>query len=129
MFLAPSAFLGELVGTMVLILLGNGVVANVVLEKTKGQNSGWIVITSGWAFAVMVGVFIAQRFGSLDAHLNPAVTLAFAIQSGDFTKLLTYIPAQIFGAAIGSTLVWLMYLPHWEITEEISCVLHKPSDS
>jgi glycerol uptake facilitator protein len=118
MFLAPSAFLGELVGTLVLILLGNGVVANVVLDKTKGQNSGWIVITSGWAFAVMVGVFIAQRFGSLDAHLNPAVTLAFAIQSGDFTKLLTYIPAQILGATIGATLVWLTYLPHWEATED-----------
>jgi glycerol uptake facilitator protein len=123
MLLAPSAVLGEFIGTMVLILLGNGVVANVVLNKTKGQNSGWIVITAGWAFAVMVGIFIAQKFGSIDAHLNPAVTLAFAVQSGDYTKLLPYIPAQILGATAGAALVWLMYLPHWAVTEDADAKL------
>ncbi len=121
--LATSSILGEFLGTLVLLLLGNGVVANVILNKTKGQNAGWLVITAGWAFAVTIGVYVAQRFGSLDAHLNPAVTLAFAVQSSDYTKLLTYIPAQILGAAVGATLVWLMYLPHWAETEDADAKL------
>ncbi|EMG10921.1 transporter, major intrinsic protein (MIP) domain protein [Leptospira interrogans serovar Grippotyphosa str. LT2186] len=83
-----SPILGEFLGTFVLILLGNGVVAGVLLEKSKSKDGGWIVITAGWAFAVMIGVFVSNAFGSLDAHLNPAVTLAFAIQSGDYTKLI-----------------------------------------
>ncbi|RYF90964.1 MAG: aquaporin family protein, partial [Chitinophagaceae bacterium] len=93
-----SPFLGELVGTMILILLGDGVVANVVLKKTKGESSGWIVITTGWAFAVTMGVFVAKAFGSIDGHLNPAVTVAFAVATGDFSKMATYIPAQLIGA-------------------------------
>lgn len=121
--LAPSSFLGEMLGTMMLILFGNGVVANVLLNKSKGQNSGWIVITTGWALAVMIGVFTAQRFGSIEAHLNPAITIALILKNGDFLNYWVYIPAQFIGAFIGAILVWLMYLPHWEITEDQSAKL------
>src|SRR5215217_468018 len=130
MLLAPerrirmtSAFLGELMGTMILILLGDGVVAAVLLNKSKAQNSGWIVITTGWAFAVMAGVFTAKLFGSADAHINPAVTLGFAISSGDYSKLITYIPAQLIGAFIGAVLVYLHYLPHWAETDDAGAKL------
>lgn len=114
----PSPFIGELVGTMVLILLGNGVVANVVLNRTKGQNGGWIVITAGWGFAVMIGVFVANAFGSAAAHLNPAVTVAFAILRQDYSLISTFLPAQLIGAFLGAVLVWLQYLPHWKATED-----------
>ncbi|GAB3785034.1 MIP/aquaporin family protein [Spirosoma horti] len=113
-----SPFLGELIGTMVLILLGNGVVANVVLKQTKGESSGWIVITAGWAFAVTMGVFVAKAFGSVDAHLNPAVTVAFAVATNDFSHMVPYITAQLIGAFLGATLVWLHYLPHWAATPD-----------
>ncbi|GAB3029273.1 MIP/aquaporin family protein [Spirosoma pulveris] len=113
-----SPFLGELIGTMVLILLGNGVVANVVLKQTKGEASGWIVITAGWAFAVTMGVFVAKAFGSVDAHLNPAVTVAFAVATSDFSHIVPYITAQMIGAFLGATLVWLHYLPHWAATPD-----------
>lgn len=108
-----SPFLGEFLGTLVLILLGNGVVAGVVLDKSKANGSGWIVITAGWAFAVMAGVFTSIACGSPDAHLNPAVTVGFAVISGNFGKLAVHIPAQMLGAMVGATLVWLHYLPHW----------------
>jgi glycerol uptake facilitator protein len=113
-----TAFTGELLGTMMLILFGDGVVACVLLQQSKGQNSGWIVITAGWAFGVVAGVMTAIATGSPDAHINPAVTLGFAIVSGDFSKIATYIPAQLIGAFIGGVLVWLAYLPHWEKTTE-----------
>ncbi|UFH54546.1 MIP/aquaporin family protein [Spirosoma sp. KNUC1025] len=113
-----SPFLGELIGTLVLILLGNGVVANVVLKQTKGEASGWIVITAGWAFAVTMGVFVAKAFGSIDAHLNPAVTLAFAVATNDYSHIVPYITAQMIGAFLGATLVWLHYLPHWAATPD-----------
>ncbi len=113
-----SPFLGELLGTMILILLGDGVVAGVLLNKSKAQNAGWIVITTGWAFAVMCGIFTAKLFGSADAHLNPAVTLGFAVSSGDYSKLITYIPAQLIGAFIGAVLVYLHYMPHWAETDD-----------
>ncbi|GAB3333049.1 MIP/aquaporin family protein [Larkinella ripae] len=113
-----SPFLGELIGTMVLLLLGDGVVANVVLKRTKGEASGWIVITTGWAFAVTMGVFVAKVFGSIDAHLNPAVTVAFAVATGDYSNLASYIPAQLIGAFLGAVLVWLNYLPHWAATPD-----------
>lgn len=113
-----SPFLGELIGTVVLILLGNGVVANVVLKQTKGNNGGWIVITTGWAFAVTMGVFVAKAFGSLDAHLNPAVTVAFAVATNDFSHVVPFISAQMIGAFLGAILVWLMYLPHWRVTPD-----------
>jgi glycerol uptake facilitator len=113
-----SPFFGEFMGTLILVLLGNGVVANVLLGKSKAQGAGWMVICTGFALAVMTGVFVAIACGSPDAHINPAVTLAFAIVSGDFSKLLTYPIAQILGAAAGATLVWAHYHPHWEATPD-----------
>ncbi|WP_019988634.1 MIP/aquaporin family protein [Rudanella lutea] len=113
-----SPFLGELIGTMVLLLLGNGVVANVVLKQTKGENAGWIVITTGWAFAVTFGVFVAKAFGSIDAHLSPAVTLAFAVATDDYSKIPSYFLAQMIGAFLGAILVWLHHLPHWGATPD-----------
>jgi glycerol uptake facilitator protein len=111
-------FVGEFMGTLVMILLGNGVVANVLLRRTKAEGAGWMVITTGWAFAVMIGVFTAVACGSHEAHLNPAVTLGMAIVSGDFSKVALYMPAQLLGAIAGAVLVWLHYLPHWSITED-----------
>jgi len=113
-----SPFLGELIGTAVLLLLGNGVVANVVLKQTKGESSGWIVITAGWAFAVTMGVFVAKAFGSVDAHLNPAVTVAFAVATSDYSHVVPYILAQLIGGFLGATLVWLQYYPHWAATPD-----------
>ncbi len=111
-----SEFAAELIGTMILILLGNGVVANVILKGTKGNNGGWIVITTGWAFAVFAGVVIATPFSG--AHLNPAVTIGLAI-AGKFawSKVLSFIVAQIIGAMIGSLLVWIVYKNHFDATE------------
>lgn len=112
-----SHFMSELLGTMFLILLGDGVVANVVLNKTKAQNSGWIVITFGWALAVAIPVFIFGPIGG--AHFNPAVTLGLAsIGSFPWAEVPTYIIAQMIGGFLGATLVWLSYLPHWEATED-----------
>src|SRR5579862_8622319 len=105
-----SPFLGEFLGTAVLILLGNGVVAGVVLKKSKAEASGWIVITAGWAFAVMAGVFVSIACGSSDAHLNPAVTIGMAVRSGSYEKVLPYLAAQLLGAFVGATLVWINYL-------------------
>ncbi len=113
-----SPFLGELIGTMVLLLLGDGVVANVVLKQTKGNGAGWIVITAGWGFAVMIGVFVAKAFGSADAHLNPAVTLAFAIATDNWANIIPYISAQLLGAFLGAVLVWLLYRQHLAVTED-----------
>jgi glycerol uptake facilitator protein len=112
-----SAFLGELIGTATLIFLGCGVNANNTLKKTYAQGSGWMVITTGWAFAVIFGIFVANYLGSSDAHLNPAVTICFAIVTDDFSKILPYISAQMIGAIVGATLVWLQYKPHWKDTE------------
>ena len=113
-----SPFLGEFLGTMILILLGDGVVAGVLLKRSKAEGSGWMVITAGWAFAVMAGVFVAVACGSSDAHLNPAVTLGFAVRAGSFGKCLPYVAAQLLGAMAGATLVWLHYLPHWKETPD-----------
>lgn len=114
-----SPFLGELLGTMILIMFGDGVVAGVLLNKSKAQNSGWIVITAGWAFGVMSGVFVAQATGSPDAHINPAVTVAAMVRGGlSSSDGITYIAGQFIGAFIGAVLVWLHYLPHWEVTAE-----------
>lgn len=108
---------GEFFGTMILILLGDGVVANVLLSKSKGQNSGWIVITAGWGFAVLAGIIASLGVGGV-AHLNPAVTVALAVNSGDFSNVVPYISAQVVGAFAGAALVWLIYLPHWSQTED-----------
>ncbi len=113
-----SAWLGEFFGTMILILLGDGVVAGVLLKKSKAEGSGWMVITAGWAFAVMAGVFVAIACGSSDAHLNPAVTLGMAVRAGSFRKFLPYLVAQMLGAMVGAMLVWLQYLPHWKETTD-----------
>jgi glycerol uptake facilitator protein len=113
-----SPLLGEFLGTMMLILLGDGVVAGVLLKRSKAEAGGWMVITAGWAFAVMAGVFTAVACGSSDAHLNPAVTLGFAVRTGSFGKCLPYIAAQLLGGIVGAALVWLHYLPHWKETTD-----------
>ncbi|HJZ65929.1 MAG TPA: MIP/aquaporin family protein [Candidatus Acidoferrum sp.] len=113
-----SPWLGEFLGTLILILLGDGVVAAVLLKKSKAEASGWIVITAGWAFAVMCGVFTAIACGSSDAHLNPAVTLGFAVRAGAYGKFLPYLSAQLLGAIVGAALVWVQYLPHWKETSD-----------
>lgn len=118
-----SPFFGEFMGTLVLVLLGDGVVAGVLLKRSKAENSGWIVITAGWAIAVMAGVFTANACGSKDAHINPAVTLGFAIANGDFHKVAPYFAAQMLGAIFGAILVWLQYLPHWRETPDPSLKL------
>jgi glycerol uptake facilitator protein len=118
-----TPFFGEFVGTLILILLGDGVVAGVLLKRSKAESSGWMVITSGWAFAVMAGVFAAIACGSKDAHLNPAVTVGFAISTGDYSKLALYLPAQLLGALVGAILVWLHFLPHWKETQDPSLKL------
>src|SRR6266581_4075884 len=111
-----SPLAGEFLGTMVLVLLGDGVVAAVLLKRSKAEGSGWMVITAGWALAVMAGVFTAIACGSSDAHLNPAVTMGFAMRDGDFTKFGPYLVAQMLGAIVGAALVWLHYHPHWKVT-------------
>lgn len=116
-----SAFTGEFIGTMLLILLGNGVVANVVLNKTKGNSSGWIVITFGWSVAVFTGVFASAAASG--AHLNPAVTIALAYTSGDWGQVPLYIAAQFLGAMTGTTLVWLAYKQHFDATDDASLKL------
>lgn len=102
---------------MLLIILGDGAVANVVLNRTKGQNSGWIVITTGWAFGVTVAVYAVGTFSG--AHLNPAVTIGLA-SIGKFSWSLVpgYVGAQMLGAFLGATIVWLAYLPHWRETPD-----------
>ncbi|MCH5690993.1 aquaporin family protein [Niabella sp. W65] len=117
-----NIFTSELVGTAILILLGNGVVANVVLNKTKGNNSGWIVIAFGWAMAVFVGVFISSKASG--AHLNPAVTLALAyLDKINGSLLPSYIGGQMCGAMLGSLLVWLTYKQHYTATEDTAAKL------
>ncbi len=112
-----SPYIAEFIGTAILILLGNGVVANVVLKGTKGNNSGWIVITTAWALAVFVAVVVAAPYSG--AHLNPAVTLSAAIAHKFAWNLVPYyILSQIAGAMLGSFLVWLMYKDHFDATDE-----------
>jgi glycerol uptake facilitator protein len=118
-----SELLGEFVGTAVLIYLGNGVVANVLLKGSKGEGGGWMVIASAWAFAVTIAIFVSTKFGSAAAHLNPVVTVAEAVKTGNYDNLVPFILAQILGAMVGSTLVWLQYYPHWAITEDKSLKL------
>ena len=112
-----SPFMGELVGTALLLLLGDGVVANVVLRETKGSDSGWIVITWGWGMAVFVAVFTVAAFSG--AHINPAVTLGLAA-AGTFSWDLvpTYLAGQFLGGALGAFLVWVHYHPHFAVTED-----------
>jgi glycerol uptake facilitator protein len=112
-----QSYLAELLGTMILVLLGDSVVANVLLQRSKGQNSGWIVITTGWGIAVAVAVYAVGRISG--AHLNPAVTIALAtIGSFSWAQVPGYIAAQMIGAFAGAVLVWLAYLPHWRETPD-----------
>jgi glycerol uptake facilitator protein len=112
-----SIFPAEVIGTAILILLGNGVVACVLLAQSKGLNSGWIVITFGWGMAVMTAVFVVGQFSG--AHLNPAVTLGLAIAGiTEWSDVPAYIAGEFVGAFVGATLVWLAYLDHWKETED-----------
>jgi glycerol uptake facilitator protein len=118
LFTIHGPFLGEFMGTLVLILLGDGVVANVLLKKSKGENSGWIVVTTAWGLAVVAGIFTAIAFGSPGAHINPAITLTVAMLSGDWSNVGIFWTAQILGAIAGACLVWMTYLPHWRVTPD-----------
>jgi glycerol uptake facilitator protein len=118
-----SPLAGEFLGTMILVLLGDGVVAAVLLKRSKAEGSGWMVITAGWAFAVMAGVFTAVACGSSDAHLNPAVTLGFAVRDGNFAKFAPYFAAQMLGAIVGAALVWVHYFSHWKETPDVAAKL------
>lgn len=113
-----SPFLGEFAGTALLITMGAGVVANVLLTNTKGQNSGWIVIVFGWAMAVFIGVYASGKLGG-SGHLNPAITIALTV-FGDFDPALlpTYIAAQFAGAIAGATIAWLAYKQHFDVTTD-----------
>ena len=110
-----SIYMAEAIGTMILIVLGNGAVANVLLGKTKGQNSGWIVITTGWGLAVTIAVYSVGRISG--AHINPAVTIGLAsIGAFSWQQVPGYVLAQMIGGFLGAILVWLAYLPHWSET-------------
>jgi glycerol uptake facilitator len=112
-----QTWLAEAIGTMLLILLGDGVVANVLLTKSKGQNAGWIVIATGWGVAVALSVYAVGRISG--AHLNPAVTIGLAsIGSFPWAEVPGYVAAQMVGAFAGAVLVWLTYFPHWAITPD-----------
>jgi glycerol uptake facilitator protein len=112
-----SPVLAEFFGTAILIVLGDGVVANVVLQRTKGHNSGWIVITAGWALGVTIAVYCVNAISG--AHLNPAVTIALATTGAfDWAKVPMYIAAQIAGGFLGGVIVWVAYLPHWKVTAD-----------
>lgn len=113
-----SVFIAEFFGTTLLVLLGDGVVANVLLNKSKGHNGGWIVVTAGWAFAVMVGAYAVNTISG--AHLNPAVTIGLAAigKVSDASQIPLYLGGQMLGGIIGGVLVWLTYLPHWSVTDD-----------
>ncbi len=125
-----NAIVAEFIGTALLIIFGNGVVANVVLSRTKGNNSGWIVITAGWAVGVFVGVFCSQRFSG--AHINPAITVAMAV-AGQFpwAKVAGYVAAQMLGGFVGGATVVLFYREHFKATEnqaaKLACFATAPN--
>lgn len=117
-----TPFLGELIGTAILIVLGNGTVANVILNRTKGQNSGWITITMGWGMAVFIAVFCVSEFSG--AHINPAVTVGLATAGlFEWAQVPSYIIAQMIGAVVGSFLVWLAYRDHFKSTTDPDILL------
>ena len=112
-----KVFLAELIGTMVLVLLGDGACANVLLNKSKGKDSGWIVIATGWGFAVTMAVYVAGWVSG--GHINPAVTIGFvAVGKLTLPAAIPYFTGQFTGAFLGGVLVWLAYLPHWKETED-----------
>jgi glycerol uptake facilitator protein len=113
-----SVWFGEFMGTLVLLLLGNGVNAGVTLRKSYAADSGWLVIATGWGIAVLCGVLVAQAFGSAGAHINPAISMASAVITGDYSLLTTYWSAQLLGAMAGAALMTLHYAPHWGLTPD-----------
>src|SRR5215211_1259061 len=114
-----TEFLGEFFGTAILILLGDGVVAGVLLNRSKGQNAGWLAITAGWAFAVMCGVYTARAIGA-PGFLNPALVVGAAVigTPDDLARLPALVGGELLGAFVGAVLVWLHYLPHWRETPD-----------
>ena len=118
MMIMRSPVLGEFAGTFMLLLLGNGVNAAVTLKRSKAEGGGWPLIAVGWALAVLCGIFTAMLFGSADGHLNPAITLAFAIENHQYSKVLPFFAAQLAGAFCGAAGVWIFYFQHWRITED-----------
>ncbi len=124
-----AIFLAELLGTMILVLLGDGAVANVLLKKSKGEAGGWIIISAGWGFAVAIGVYAAGWVTG--GHINPAVTLAMAVVGRTpWSAVPFYMMGQFAGAFIGATLVWVTYMPHWSLTTDgpskLMCFCTKP---
>jgi glycerol uptake facilitator protein len=115
--------MGEFLGTLVLVLLGNGVNAGVTLRKSYAAAAGWMAICAGWALAVLCGVLVAQAFGSPGAHLNPAITLAAAVNTGNYSQVLSYWSAQLLGAVCGASLMALHYGPHWKLTDDSAAKL------
>ena len=117
-----TEFIGELLGTFILVLLGNGIVAGNLLDKTKNNNAGWLTITIGWGIAVTMGAFVSGYMSP--AHLNPAVTIAFAV-AGELPwgSVLPYIAAQMIGAILGAVFVWIQYKDHYDITEDQGAIL------
>lgn len=113
-----TPFFGEFMGTLILVLLGEGTNAAVLLKRSKAENSGWIVIAAGWGFAVFSGVVTAIACGSPGAHLNPAVTVAVAIKTGDYSHLLSFFTAQMLGAFVGAVIVYLFYRDHFAVTDD-----------
>ncbi len=111
---------GEFVGTALLVLLGDGIVAGVLLARSKAANAGWMAITTAWGLAVFAGIVVAAALGDRDEHLNPAVTIASVVMTGHPERLWIYIPAQLAGGFFGATLVWIFYHPHWKVTESVS---------
>jgi glycerol uptake facilitator protein len=118
-----SVWMGEFLGTLVLLLMGGGVNAGVTLRKSYAAGGGWMAITTGWGLAVLCGVLVAQAFGSPAAHLNPAISLASAVMSGDYSHLWSFWSAQLLGAMAGSTLMTLHYAPHWRGTDDAAAKL------
>jgi len=118
-----SVWMGEFLGTLVLVLLGNGVNAGVTLRKSYAAAAGWMAICAGWALAVLCGVLVAQAFGSPGAHLNPAITLAAAVNTGNYSQVLSYWSAQLLGAVCGASLMALHYGPHWKLTDDSAAKL------
>jgi glycerol uptake facilitator len=117
-----TPFTAELIGTALLVLMGDGVVANVLLNKSKAQNAGWIVVATGWGLAVALAVYCVGSFSG--AHLNPAVTIGMAVIGKlEWAKVPTYLAAQMIGAFLGAVLVWLAYLPHWKETPDTGAKL------
>ena len=113
-----SVWFGEFLGTLILILLGNGVCANVTLRRSYAADAGWIVVTAGWAMAVLCGVLVAQAFGSPGANLNPAITLSTAIVGGNYAELASIWSAQLLGAICGAAIMALHFAPHWTLTPD-----------